>query len=164
MDISLIYKEYFHQMYFISKDLVQDRQDAEDIVSEVFLKLIKYEKPEDIKDIRLFLFRLTRNKSIDFLRSRSRYEKRLTYYIEFDHDDNFDNYDLKTRIIEEFAKSLKGTDKSLFELSFVYQMKNSEVCDVLHMKNQSVRNAKHRMITELRRLLTLSKLKNWIGK
>lgn len=46
--------------------------DAEDIVHDVFVKVIQEEDEEKVKNAKLYLIRMTRNRAIDYLRKRKR--------------------------------------------------------------------------------------------
>lgn len=46
--------------------------DAEDIVHDVFVKVIQEEDEEKVKNAKLYLIRMTRNRAIDYLRKRKK--------------------------------------------------------------------------------------------
>src|SRR5882724_3972264 len=68
-----IYNSHYASLYYFAKSFVNERQDAEDIVAESFIKFWRlrenFDNPQSIK---AFLFITTRNRCLDFLRAAQR--------------------------------------------------------------------------------------------
>ena len=70
---NLVYKEYSFLVYFVSLKIVKDKQTAEDITNEVFMKL--YENIKNInseKNLKYYLTTISKNLSINYLKSNSK--------------------------------------------------------------------------------------------
>lgn len=63
-----IYRDYHNKVYAYAISHVRSREDAEDIVSEVFLKV--YEKPDTYDESKAsmstWIYQMTKNKVIDY--------------------------------------------------------------------------------------------------
>jgi RNA polymerase sigma-70 factor (ECF subfamily) len=69
---SEIFRKHEHRLYTLSYRLTKSDQSAKDIIQEVFLKLWEHRHNiETIQNIEAWLYRLTENKIIDFLRKAS---------------------------------------------------------------------------------------------
>ncbi|MEN3045766.1 MAG: RNA polymerase sigma factor [Candidatus Hydrothermales bacterium] len=68
----------FNEIYFKMKEkliryvksIVNDREASEDIVDETFVKF--YENMENVNNVKAFLYKVAKNKSIDYLRKRKK--------------------------------------------------------------------------------------------
>ncbi len=72
-DFEKIYVDYSSLVYNVALNYVQNIQDAEEITQDVFLKV--YHKKESFKNnssIKTWVYRITINTSIDYLRKRNR--------------------------------------------------------------------------------------------
>ena len=72
-DCEKIYVDYSSLVYNVALNYVQNIQDAEEITQDVFLKV--YHKKESFKNnssIKTWVYRITINTSIDYLRKRNR--------------------------------------------------------------------------------------------
>jgi len=67
--IKQLFEELFHQLVLSSFHYVNDYDQAEDIVQDVFVKVWQnYELVRQVKDLKGYLFKAVRNSSINFLR------------------------------------------------------------------------------------------------
>lgn len=73
--IELAWKEYQKNLISFIRPKVATLEDAEDIVNDVFTALINKASKNDIPDnITSWLYRVTRNKIVDYYRSKKRFE------------------------------------------------------------------------------------------
>jgi RNA polymerase sigma-70 factor (ECF subfamily) len=71
MDIELIISQYLKPVYNYVFRIVNDESEAEDIVSEVFVKVWKnLDKYDESKNFKTWLFAIARNTTFDYLRKR----------------------------------------------------------------------------------------------
>ncbi|WP_420399465.1 RNA polymerase sigma-70 factor [Flagellimonas sp.] len=67
----VIHDLYFNKLFLIARGYISSKQDAEEIVQDVFVKLWKkQEENHSIENLTGYLFRMTRNACLDFLRSK----------------------------------------------------------------------------------------------
>ncbi|WP_166922989.1 RNA polymerase sigma factor [Flavobacterium poyangense] len=74
--IRKLYLLYYRPLCYFNKTLIKYSQEAEDISTETFLKLLQKKKDFDtLSDIKAFLFVSSRNACYDFLRKEKRHKK-----------------------------------------------------------------------------------------
>ena len=67
-----IFREHEYKLYMLALRLTKSDQYAKDIIQEVFLKLwTQWDRIQEIENIEAWLYRLTENKVVDFLRKAS---------------------------------------------------------------------------------------------
>lgn len=80
-EITGIMKEHEASLLRYANRLLQDRENARDVVQEVFIRLVEIRRDEQssqkkgkskIENIRAWLFKITRNRCLDHLRSKKR--------------------------------------------------------------------------------------------
>lgn len=117
-----VYALVSRQMFALSRSLVGDRQTAEDIVSDSFIKLA-----ENIGKFKMgtngyaWVMKITRNTALDFLRKKGRRcEENIDDYFNLSSGD-YEQDKRDTAIMLEMAiKSLSEVDKKL--IFYVYYM------------------------------------------
>lgn len=67
-----LYQELSQPIYTIACRITKSRECAEDITHDVFVKLYSAPPDPSVKNIRAWIFQITRNQSIDFLRKNAR--------------------------------------------------------------------------------------------
>ncbi len=65
-----IYNELKRPVFTVSFRIVQSREAAEDITHDVFVKLYTSPPPSEVKNIRAWVFQMTRNLSLDVLKKK----------------------------------------------------------------------------------------------
>src|SRR5580698_10202411 len=74
---SAIYNEYYPSIYYYVRRFINEREDAEDITADIFVKLWKvHTNITSINNARAFLYTTARNTCIDFLRQLKRQNER----------------------------------------------------------------------------------------
>jgi RNA polymerase sigma-70 factor (ECF subfamily) len=72
-DYSKVYALYFPKLVRFSQTFVMSRQDAENIVQDIFLYLWEHwDMAGSLKNVNAFLFTLVKNRRIDFLRDQTK--------------------------------------------------------------------------------------------
>lgn len=81
IDFATLYKELYQSAVRFVRSLTQlDRDEAEDIVSDVFLHLMELEERLDLKrNVHALFFNMLRNQSYDVLRRRRCYRKIISH-------------------------------------------------------------------------------------
>lgn len=154
---SAIYNKYFHTLYSFVRKFIPEKEDAEDITAEIFLKLWRLRANlESIKNIEAFLYITARNACLDFLRHMKRQserEKELLYMLLQQPADSLLEDDVKTEVLKAIHQEIFRLPEScrrVFEMAYMEGRSNEEIAAVLKINNQSVRNHKQRAIKLLR--------------
>ncbi|HRB70417.1 MAG TPA: sigma-70 family RNA polymerase sigma factor [Flavobacterium sp.] len=156
---TLLYDSYAKNLYGIIYNLLKDREEAEDVFQETFVKIWKNLDTYNESKGRFFtwLLNIARNSAIDRLRSKNfnNNQKNLS-------SDNFvhildDNTRTMNKIdtigIQEFVKKLKPKCIQLIDLLFFKGYTQQEVSETLEIPLGTVKTQNRNCINELRNLL-----------
>lgn len=148
--LELLFTIYFPRLNDFARKVVKDDVISQDIVQEVFVKI--WEKKHQIEIINLdaFLFRLVRNRCIDYIKHLkvennrmqeihilSKYEE--LYRIDFIGDEPYIliEKELKQKI-EKTIESLPERCREVFILSRMNGLKNKEIAEKLQINIKNV--------------------------
>lgn len=70
MDVEILWRRHADRLLLYAASLLSDRAGAEDVLQNVFVRLIAAGAPEDLESDRGYLFRAVRNEALNALRSR----------------------------------------------------------------------------------------------
>jgi RNA polymerase sigma-70 factor (ECF subfamily) len=158
-----LYKQYYIFLCLIAEHIVRNPTDAEEIVSDVFVKLWNIrEKIEIITSIKAYLVKAVHNTSINFL-ERSKISDKLT--------DCLDNSDYKflawdsdyplgqlyekeiMNILDRGINTLPDACRQIFILSRNEDMKYSDIADKLGISVNTVKTQMKIALVRLREIL-----------
>ncbi|MGN1480519.1 RNA polymerase sigma factor [Porcipelethomonas sp.] len=72
-DFELLYNEYFSKIYGFAVNLCKNKELAEDITSETFVRaIIHYKKTDENKNVNTWLCQIAKNIYLDYLRKQSK--------------------------------------------------------------------------------------------
>lgn len=158
--ITELYLSYRNLMYSIAIDIVNDHQDAEDMVALAITEMIEnIEVLRKINHLRLrsYIASIVRNDSIDFIRKRKRYT--LLSTDEKGLDDAPDDSDVddtilqraEIRDLENGIAKLTRKEQTLLLMKYVDEQTDKQIAQILHIGQDSVRvylsRAKRRLLT-----------------
>lgn len=152
-----LYNRYYATLYYFVKRFIAEREDAEDITAEVFVKLWKLRSNlQSIKNIEAFLYITSRNACLDFLRHLQRQnirQKEVFRALLQEPEEGTLEEDVKTlvlRAIHAEIEKLPRSCRAVFKMAYLDGMSNSQIAEALDINNQSVRNYKLRAAKLLR--------------
>ena len=139
------YDLYVTRIYRFVFFKINSVSDAQDITSEVFLKLWQCVKEDkDIKNLNAFTYMIARNMVIDFYRKNNHQEESISA----DHHNIPDEQKdlLRQQIMDsELTDVLKGIEnlkdeyKEVIILKYLDELSHSEIASILHKSNGAVR-------------------------
>lgn len=153
---SFFLREYHAALCYFSFRIIKDKDNAEDIVSEAYLKLWeRHAGFDNVGSIRSFLYTVVHNASIDYLRQnkkRSAYSKEIVYL-----DEEKESYVLQ-QIIEaetyhEIVSSLKILPpkcREIFRMIYFEGKDYAEIANELKLSINTIRVQKARALAILR--------------
>lgn len=159
----IIFESYNKILFTCAMQLVKDKEQAEDIVSEAFTKLWqRHDVFQTEEHIKAFLFVATRNASLNYLRHiqrRTASQSELSY-LQRDKDDQ----DIITDMIEgellrkiyPLIETLPTKCKTIFKLIYFEDASTDEVAEKLHITPRNVLNQKRRAIQLLKKKLLVA--------
>ena len=157
-----LFRKYYPNLIFYATRLVGD-EDAEDVVQDVFVELWKRKDDIEIgQQIQAFLYRAVYTRAINVLKHRNVQDgycaameeinqKRIEFY-------NPDNNEITRRIedrelrkeIHDAINELPDKCKEVFKLSYLHDMKNKEIADVLGISLRTVEAHMYKALKYLR--------------
>jgi RNA polymerase sigma-70 factor, ECF subfamily len=152
------YDLYVKRIYRFVYFKVNSTTDAQDLTSEVFLKIWQYIKEgKDIKNLNAFTYMIARNLVIDFYRSKSREDQSL------ENTNTLDQVDQSKDLLKEQIKDsdlrgvLSGLDhlkdeyKEVIILKYLDELSTKEIAEIVGKTNGAVRVLLHRAIEALKK-------------
>ena len=156
---TLLYDNYSKSLYGIIFNLIKDKEEAEDVLQEVFVKIWKNIDTYNTSKGRLYtgMLNIARNTSIDKLRSKgfNNNQKNLSTD-NFVHilDDNSKTINKIDAIgIKEFIKKLKPKCIQLIDLLFFKGYTQQEASDELEIPLGTVKTQNRNCMNELRLMI-----------
>ncbi len=153
-----MYDVYVEKIYRFVFFKVNNTQEAEDITSDVFLKVWQYlisEKGKSVSHLSGLLYRTARNCIIDTYRERA---KKPTTSLDQAEQLPDESHKHDIHIKEEYRQllasltSLKQEYQDVLLLRYVEEMSMSEICRILEKKPSAVRVLLHRATKKLQEL------------
>lgn len=138
---------YRDRLFFYITRITKSEQIAEELVMDVFIKIwTGREMLAEVQNIDSYLFRIARNKSIDFLRSaagNTRFQELLWEQIQAASGDRADTpllvkeYEAKVR---EAINSLSPQRRKVYSLRYEQQLTHAEIAGELNLSRHTVNN------------------------
>jgi len=151
----LVYKTYFARCVRFASKYTGSREDAENIVQDVFLHIWENKNSITVTDsLNLWMFSLIRNRCIDFLRRKSVEDKgkqhiQEEYAIQFEAQlksrelSDEDPVPEDEQLINAVYKSIENLPEScrrIFKMSKIEQKKYAQIAKELGITHQTVAN------------------------
>ncbi|MDI1255848.1 MAG: sigma-70 family RNA polymerase sigma factor [Flavobacterium sp.] len=156
---TILYDMYSKNLYGIIYNLIKDREESEDVLQEVFVKIWKNIETYNEGKGRFFtwILNIARNTAIDKLRSKgfNNSQKNLSAdnFVHLLDDSNKLNNKIDTIGIQEFVKKLKPKCIRILDLLFFKGYTQQEASDELEMPLGTVKTQNRNCISDLRNLL-----------
>ncbi len=154
-----IYKNYFDQVYRFALSRLPCVEDAQDVVSRVFIKVVEYIEdfqPHVGATERSWVFSILRNELIDFYR-RQKDNLSLESEEEYGEMPNWDKYldqDAELKRVMICLDKLPARQREMILLKYQADLKNKEIAQVLHLDEKTVSATLSRALNSLRTHLT----------
>ena len=159
---SEIFREHEHQLYTLASRLTKSDQVAKDIIQEVFMKLWEHRNNiPAIRNMEAWLYKLTENKIIDFLRKVSaddRLKKRIWDQVQQIVNETELNLEAKecNDIIQKAIEQLPAQRRLIYELNKEKGMNYQQIATELQLSKHTVKNQLFSAVQSVRRFITKS--------
>ncbi len=157
------YDSYVPRIYRFVFFKVNSVHDAQDITSEVFLKMWQYIREDrEIKNLNAFIYMVARNSVIDFYRQKSRKEEKEDRISDdalprvIDEDNDLARKQALSFDVQNVIKgldSLKDEYKEVVVLRYLDELSIEEISQILGKTKGSVRVLVHRALGALKKCL-----------
>lgn len=140
-----MFDKYGGRLYLFSLKYLKEKEDAEDLLNEVFLKI--WENRQNLRSdssFQSYLFTIAYNNIRQRFLRKNREEKYIQIFAEeyldsSDKDENQLDYNLFAERLNEVIQLLPPRRKEIFILSFKNELKNSEIAKQLEITEQFVK-------------------------
>lgn len=161
-----LYSQFKLLVYNVALSYVQNKQDAEEISQDVFVKL--FQSIEDFKQestLKTWIYRITINKSLDFLKhkksqkrffifgKRSENEYEIQNIATFEHPGILLENKEKAKILFEVINQLNENQKTAFILSKIDGLSNPEISTIMELSISSIESLVFRAKENLKKKL-----------
>lgn len=163
-----LFYAYRKQMIYLAVSLVHNQDDAEDIVSDVFLNIAQKHMPiiksiKDDNDLRNYLLKATKNTALNRIRNKKRDNFCIETVLEFTNqnisDDDFIDKICKESDYKQVLSAIESLDyiyRNSLYYHFVLEIPVGQVAKIL---NQSTSTTKKQLVRGKKMLLALLKTK-----
>jgi len=138
-----IYKQYYTRLFSFINSKVHNKEDAKDILSEVFIKTYtNIDKLDSNERLTSWIFTITRNTIIDFYRKNNKNQNN----IEFDEEYIFEEKEQGSTInelyncIEPIINSLAPKYAEALYLSEIKELKQNTIAQMLGISTSNIKN------------------------
>ncbi|MGC4378135.1 RNA polymerase sigma factor SigX [Fictibacillus sp. Mic-4] len=159
-----LYEEYHQSLFQYIFYMVRNREVAEDLVQEVYIKVLKsYKSFEGKSSEKTWLHSIARHVTIDWIRKQNRRKKKLLFFtlsekenLIKDHEPLPDEWVTQKESVKQLYKTLhKCTQdqQQVLILRFIQSLSITETAAVLGWSESKVKTTQHRAVKRLRDLL-----------
>ena len=152
-----IFKKYNKKVYYFALSYLKNREEAEDVVQEVFMNLWRYR--DQINEYYVFskyLFKITYNLTCKKFRKQASDKKQLEEVMRnCILEDDSTNLDIEYNNLKETANSLieklPSRQKKIFLLSINEQLTTEQIAQQLNISKKTVENYLSKVKTSLKK-------------
>lgn len=158
-DFSQLYNKHIDQLFAFGSRFTSNREMLKDCIQDVFVKL--YTRKDylgPIDNIDNYLFISLRNRIHDEFRKNSKMTEdevndtnmqAVADYEEYCHE-KMEKQQQLTDNVEKYFEKLSPRQRQIINLYYIEQRKYEDICRIMGINYQSVRNLMHRSISRLR--------------
>lgn len=141
-----LYERYCRKLYAFTLKYIKRKEDAEEIVQEIFIRIWEHRNTIDINSsFESFLFTIAYNVNISFLRKKSYELKYIEYLKSIQHIENADDLvekihfnDLNDKI-QSLLNKLTPRQREIFKLSREKGLSHGEIAKILNISVNTVK-------------------------
>lgn len=153
MNLSELYNKYGKQVYNLALHYVQNREDAEEITQDVFVAVYtNYASFKENSSISTWIYRITINKSLDFIKSKNR-KKRFAQFTSlfiknsinerqelthFEHPGVALEQKEALKVIFDHINSLPENQKTALILAKIDGKNQQEIAEIMSISSKAV--------------------------
>jgi RNA polymerase sigma-70 factor (family 1) len=161
---SEIFRQQENRLYTLALRLTKSDEVAKDIIQEVFLKLWEHRSDlQSINCIEAWLYRITENKVIDFLRkvsADSKMRQQVWSQLQSNADDAQLHFEAReyNSIIQKAIEQLPPQRRLIYRMNRDEGMNYQQIADELQLSRHTVKNQLFTAVQSVRRFLSNVKL------
>lgn len=152
-----LYQKLSPELFDYIKKMIGSREEAEDVLAETFIKLwILRDSFENIQNINAFLHVTGKNACLDRIRHWKMEHRKRDVIIDSvmkNYEDTAEEQEMReillNRVYNEMEK-LPGKSRDVLKLSYIDDLKNTEIATRLGTNEKTIRNQKASALKRLR--------------
>jgi len=160
----IIYRTYIKPLYLYGSKFTNNKELVLDCIQEVFVDLfIHRQNLGETNNIKLYLFISLKRKIIYSIHKKNLIQlfpdEELPFLSIYSTEEEVSDQESEMELINKLSKALETLSprqKEAIYLRFSCELKYEEICQIIELNNQSVRNLVHRAIEKLRKILICS--------
>ena len=148
-----IYKQHSKYVFNVALSVLKNTKDAEDIMQDVFIKF--FENMDNFRgeaNIKTYLYKMTINKSIDYIRKQAGRREKLVKIFETNIKS-----ETQTLVLNDLLDKLTMNEKLPLILSEIGGFSYKEIAEILNIKIGTVKSRINRSINKLKNILKKEK-------
>jgi len=148
-----IYKQHSKYVFNVALSVLKNTKDAEDIMQDVFIKF--FENMDNFRgeaNIKTYLYKMTINKSIDYIRKQAGRREKLVKVFETNIKS-----ETQTLVLNDLLDKLTMNEKLPLILSEIGGFSYKEMAEILNIKIGTVKSRINRSINKLKNILKKEK-------
>lgn len=158
-DFSAVYDKHIDGLFAFGSRFMTDREVLKDCIQDVFVKLFTRRKDlQAINNVDSYLYISLRNRINDEYRRNVRLcddeitDAKMTIIAENDEyqQERMEREQALADSIKKYFEKLSPRQQQIINLYYMQQLKYDEICRIMGINYQSVRNLMHRSISRLR--------------
>ena len=163
IDFANLYDKNIDQLFAFGSRFTTDREMLKDCIHDVFLKFYtRRQSLDSVENIESYLYISLRNRINDeFRRNMHVCDNEITDTTmraraemeEYNHE-QLERLSTLTASIEKFFHKLSPRQREIINLYYIEERKYDDICRIMGINYQSVRNLMHRSISRLREFAT----------
>ncbi len=162
IDFSELYDRTIDNLFAFGAACTSDREMIKDCIQDVFVKLYsKREELDSVSNIESYLYVSLRNRINDEFRHNSHLcdheinENNIHLISESDWTHNMEHIEeerKRNQCVSQYMKCLSPRQQQIIQLYYIERRKYDDICQIMGINYQSVRNLMHRSLLKLRTL------------
>lgn len=157
-----LYEKYHHDLFQFLFYMVKSREQAEDLVQEVYIRVLKsYEKFEGRSSEKTWLISIARHVAIDYFRKQKTVRQRILERFDWDKQQIEDNEQalpeevaIQNEQVQWIYRSLNACSidqRTVIILRYLQELSITETAEVLGWTASKVKTTQHRAIKQLQK-------------
>ena len=144
-----LYSRYMHLVYGICLKYLQNRDDAEDAVMEIFEKLIVEIEKHEVNNFKSWLYVLSKNFCLMKIRSEKSRDRKIDLWAK-EHEESVEsqpkmhpideNRPDENSILAECIEKLKAEQKDCIQLFYYQNWSYRQIAEILHIEEKKVKS------------------------
>ncbi|MGE7779866.1 RNA polymerase sigma factor SigX [Peribacillus sp. NPDC097264] len=158
-----LYEKYHQEIYQFIYYMTKDRETAEDLVQEVYIRIMKaYNRFEGNSSEKTWMYSIARNVTIDYFRKQKGWKNKIIPNIDWDGQMIKDNQPIPEEVaimndnVREIYRCLNRctvNQKAVIILRYIQGMSISETAGVLNWSESKVKTTQHRALKAIKKMM-----------